>query len=115
MHKRNELKLKNTIRTKYLQNNKNNHNTIKHDFKIHWIFSQEKHDNCLEGRINKDNLETLALNFENSADYYICGPGEFIDNAENFLQVNGVKSSSIYFERFTAKVKKKNTDNSDKI
>ena len=85
------------------------------NFKIHWIFSQEKYDNCLEGRINKDNLETLSLNFENSADYYICGPGEFIDNAENFLRFNDVKRSSIYFERFTSKSKKINTENTKDI
>ena len=80
------------------------------NFKIHWIFSQEKYDNCLEGRINKDNLEALNLNFENGADYYICGPGEFIDDADNFLQFNGVNSSSIHFERFTSKAKSKNID-----
>jgi len=80
------------------------------NFKIHWVYSQEKHNNCLEGRINKDNLEALNLNFENSTDYYICGPGEFIDDADNFLQFNGVNSNSIHYERFTFKSKRKISD-----
>ena len=76
----------------------------------HFVFSREEVEGCFHSRINDSIIETvLQGNFKNRV-FYICGPGELIDNTEKFLINNGVKTSDIFFERFTS-VKKKDAVN----
>ena len=76
----------------------------------HFVFSREEVEGCFHSRINDSVIETvLQGDYENSV-FYICGPGELIDNTEKFLIKNGVKNSDIFFERFTS-VKKKDAVN----
>ena len=63
----------------------------------HFVFSREEVEGCFHSRINDSIIETvLQGNFKNRV-YYICGPGELIDNTENFLIKNGVKDFRYLF------------------
>ncbi|SVD96852.1 uncharacterized protein METZ01_LOCUS449706, partial [marine metagenome] len=73
----------------------------------HFIFSKEEVEGCFHSRINDSVIETVLQGDYKNRGFYICGPGELIDNTEKFLIKNGVKTSDIFFERFTL-VKKKN-------
>lgn len=73
--------------------------------KIHWFFSQEKVQSCVNGRIDKNTLQHLINTFRDlkqADDFFICGPGEVIDNTNELLLLNQVNQSHIHFERFTA-------------
>ncbi|MEC7863831.1 MAG: 2Fe-2S iron-sulfur cluster-binding protein [Bacteroidota bacterium] len=73
--------------------------------KIHWVFSREKVQSCVNGRIDKNNLQHLINTFKDlkkADDFFICGPGEVIDNAKELLLLNQINQSQIHFERFTA-------------
>ena len=51
--------------------------------KIHWFFSREQVDNTIKGRIDKNTLQQLLNIFpelKTADDYFLCGPGELIDN-----------------------------------
>lgn len=79
---------------------------------IHWFFSKEKVQSSISGRIDKNNLQQLLNTFSDlkeADDFYICGPGDLIDNVKELLLLNKVNESKIHFERFTA-VEKVNND-----
>jgi ring-1,2-phenylacetyl-CoA epoxidase subunit PaaE len=79
---------------------------------IHYIFSRENVLDCLKGRINNVTLEKLYSSRENlrKADsYFLCGPGEMIDNVSQFLKDSGIESNKIHFERFTSSVSTNNS------
>ena len=81
--------------------------------KIHWFFSQEQVQSCVNGRIDKNTLQSLINTFKDlkqADDFFICGPGEVIDNTNELLLLNQINQSNIYFERFSAV---KNDDTSD--
>ncbi len=81
--------------------------------KIHWFYSQEKVHSSTFGRIDKDNLQNLLNTFseiKHANDFYICGPGQIIDNTNELLLLNNINQSNIHFERFS--VDKKNDTNS---
>ena len=76
-----------------------------HRLKIHWLFSQEKVQSCINGRIDKNNLQNLINTFKDFKqvdDFFICGPGEVIDNTNELLLLNQINQSNIHFERFAA-------------
>jgi len=75
----------------------------------HFAYSREEVEECFYSRIDKDLLSKLSeeKSFLQAEAYFICGPGEMIDMAEEFLLEKGVEKSKIHFERFTAKKKKK--------
>lgn len=86
-------------------------------FFIHYFFSRENVSDCLNGRIDKIKLQELFNSDKKllKADsYFLCGPGELIDNGNEFLLESGIKSNKIHFERFTSSVPLKQ-DNSAKI
>ena len=75
------------------------------DLDIHWFFSKEKVSSSVYGRIDKNNLQQLLNTFNSLKDadaFYICGPGDLIDNVKELLLLNKVNESKIHFERFTA-------------
>ena len=75
----------------------------------HFAYSRENIDGCFHSRINNEVLSQLAQepSFLTADAYFICGPGEMIDMAEEFLLENGVDNSKIHFERFTSAKKEK--------
>ena len=83
---------------------------------IHYIFSRQDVADCLKGRIDKIMLEDLFISSKNldKADaYFVCGPGEMIDNVDQFLKDSGTESNKIHFERFTSGISPKK--NSSKV
>jgi ring-1,2-phenylacetyl-CoA epoxidase subunit PaaE len=87
---------------------------------IHYIFSRERVLDCLEGRIDTLTLEQLFKSNKNLSEadsFFLCGPGEMIDNVNQFLKHFGILSKKIHFERFTAGVisnKRKSKPKADK-
>ena len=83
---------------------------------IHWFFSKEKVMNTVNGRINKNNLQQILNTFNDlkeADNFYICGPGDLIDNVRELLLLNKVNESNIHFERFTGAEKNEISDNTD--
>lgn len=83
---------------------------------IHWFFSKEKVQSSISGRIDKNNLQQLLNTFSDlkeADDFYICGPGDLIDNVKELLLLNKVNESKIHFERFTAVEKGDNDSKTD--
>ncbi len=83
--------------------------------KSFFVFSKEKVDGAMKGRIDATLLESLSSNICSADDFFICGPGEMIDEVSDFLLKKGVERSHIHFERFIASKKKKQTEKTDEI
>ena len=87
--------------------------------KIHWAFSRERIAGAINGRLDKNNIQQLLNTFSylKSADeYFVCGPGDLIDNANELLLLNKVNQKNIHFERFTVvKNEDKTNNNTDEI
>ena len=88
-------------------------------FKIHWAFSRERIAGTINGRLDKNTIQQLLNTFMplKTADaYFVCGPGELIDNTNELLLLNNINQKKINFERFTTVEKTDVTDNdSDEI
>ena len=83
--------------------------------KTFFVFSKEKVDGAMKGRIDVALLESLSGNICSADDFFICGPGEMIDEVSDFLLKKGIEKSHIHFERFTASKKKKQTEQTEGI
>jgi len=87
--------------------------------KIHNAYSREGVAGAINGRLDKNTIQQLLNTFMplKTADaYFICGPGELIDNANELLLLNNINQKKINFERFTTVEKTDVTDNdSDEI
>lgn len=78
---------------------------------IFYAFSREKTINYIHGRIDADILTDLFSSNNNlgtANSYYLCGPGEMIDNTNEFLINHGIKKDKINFERFNTTIKSDN-------
>ena len=88
-------------------------------FKIHWAYSREQVAGTIHGRIDKNTLQQIFNTFtvlKSAAAYFICGPGKFIDNANELLLLNKINQNKINIERFTVKKEDiSNDNNSDEI
>ena len=76
-------------------------------FFVYYAFSRENVPACINGRIDKETLKELFeknLNIDQVDGFYICGPGDMIDNSDSFLQESNINSTQIHFERFTASI-----------
>ncbi len=74
-------------------------------FFIYFAFSREKTTNSIYGRIDSENLTNLFnehTNLKHADSYFLCGPGEMIDNIDQFLLDNDISKEKILFERFTS-------------
>ena len=94
----------------YLENN------YQSQFFAHYIFSRQDVSDCLKGRIDNVLLEELfksSKNLKEADSYFLCGPGEMIDNVDQFLKNSGVESNKIHFERFTSGVNTKKDNSND--
>ena len=78
-------------------------------FKLHYVFSRERQESSLFGRIEKDQVNYFIKNlykhvaFDNA---FLCGPETMITMVSGALEENGMSSSQIAFELFTASVNK---------
>lgn len=82
-------------------------NNFQSQFFIHYFFSRENLSDCLNGRIDKIKLQDLFNTDKKlleAESYFLCGPGQLIDNGNEFLLESGIKADRIHFERFTASV-----------
>ena len=72
---------------------------------VHYVFSREEVENFLYGRVDENILKDLfQTNKElgNANSYFLCGPGQMIDNVNDFLLNLGVEKDNVFFERFTS-------------
>jgi len=82
---------------------------------IHYVFSRQDVVDCFKSRIDNVLLEKIFnsnKSLKKADSYFLCGPGEMIDNVNQFLKDAGTESNKIHFERFTsADNPKKNNSN----
>lgn len=74
-------------------------------FFVHYAFSRENIEGFINGRIDREKLEILFkenCNILNANSFFLCGPGELIDNTTQVLNDHGINNDSIFFERFTS-------------
>ena len=87
--------------------------------KIYNAYSRQGVAGAINGRLDKNTIQQLLNTFMTlkTADaYFICGPGELIDNVNELLLLNNINQKKINFERFTTVEKTDVTDdNSDEI
>jgi ring-1,2-phenylacetyl-CoA epoxidase subunit PaaE len=87
--------------------------------KIHNAYSRQGVAGAINGRLDKNTIQQLLNTFiplKTADAYFICGPGELIDNANELLLLNNITQKKINFERFTTVEKRNITDNdSDEI
>jgi ring-1,2-phenylacetyl-CoA epoxidase subunit PaaE len=86
------------------------------------LYSRENIPGTINARIDEYSLKKLFNDNSNlliSNAYYICGPGNMIDNVKNFLDLNSIDSNKINFELFTSpdssESKKENSVNEEII
>jgi ring-1,2-phenylacetyl-CoA epoxidase subunit PaaE len=91
-------------------------------FILRSLYSRENITGTINGRIDEYSLKKLFddnSNLLKSDAYYICGPGNMIDNVKNFLDLNSIDSNKINFELFTSpdlsESKKENSVNKEII
>lgn len=82
--------------------------------KIHYAYSRESVPGAINGRLDKNTIQQLLNTFMplKTADaYFICGPGELIDNVNELLLLNNINQKKINFERFITVEKTDKVDN----
>lgn len=82
-------------------------------FRVYHILSRERSDALVNnGRIDVDKLELLfsrLIDFENSHEFFLCGPEAMIFCVKGFLEGRGKPASNIHFELFTIPGQKSST------
>ena len=76
-------------------------------FNLHYIFSRQREEGSLFGRIDKGHTNYYIKNIYKNWSFktaFLCGPEEMIKTVSNTLIENGYKESQILFELFTATV-----------
>jgi len=74
-------------------------------FFVHYVFSQQKADDQLFGRIEKSTVNFVLKNKHKEKEFdkfYLCGPEEMINTVSHVLKENNVKEKDIKFELFSA-------------
>ena len=73
-------------------------------FFIHYVFSQQKIEDHLFGRIEKSTVNFVLKNKHKEKEFdkfYLCGPEEMINLVSSTLKENNVKEKDIKFELFS--------------
>jgi len=87
--------------------------------KIHNAYSRQGVPGAISGRLDKNTIQQLLNTFiplKTADAYFICGPGELIDNTNELLLLNNINQKKINFERFSSVDKSDDNDNdSDEI
>jgi len=78
----------------------------------YFVFSREEVEGSLKGRINSETLDKIDGILDADA-YYICGPGEMIEEVSEYLIKNHIEKSKIHFEKFSSSKKKKDSEESE--
>ncbi len=74
-------------------------------FFVCFIYSQEKDENTLFGRIDNSTVNYIIKNKHKNIvfdDFYLCGPVSMINTVTNTLKENEIDDDKIHFELFTA-------------
>ena len=74
-------------------------------FILHSLFSRENIEGVIKGRIDEYSLKKIFddnSSLLSSNEYFICGPGNMIDNVKNFLDLNAIEASKVNFELFSS-------------
>lgn len=82
--------------------------------KIHNAYSRQGISGAINGRLDKNTIQQLLNTFiqlKTADSYFICGPGELIDNTNELLLLNNINQKKINFERFTTVEKSDDSDN----
>lgn len=91
-------------------------------FTLVHVLSREKTDTPLQfGRIDAAKMESLSklIGFNDTDEFFICGPEEMIFSVKDYLEKNGVEKKKIHFELFSSpgqtnsKVKSQKSQNAD--
>ena len=72
--------------------------------KIHNAYSRQGVPGAINGRLDKNTIQQLLNTFlplKTADAYFICGPGELIDNTNELLLLNNINQKKINYERFT--------------
>ncbi|CAL2102372.1 Flavodoxin reductases (ferredoxin-NADPH reductases) family 1 [Tenacibaculum sp. 190130A14a] len=81
--------------------------------KLHYVFSRERNEDTLLGRIDKSHTNYFVKNIYKNISFdaaFLCGPEEMINVVSETLQENGFNKEHIHFELFTASTSEENTD-----
>ncbi len=73
-------------------------------FFVHYVFSQQKADDQLFGRIEKSTVNFILKNKHKEKEFdkfYLCGPEEMINTVSNVLKENNIREKDIKFELFS--------------
>lgn len=103
------------FRSQFLQLSKSNPN-----FRAITAYSQPlSHDRVgvdydIRGRVQVELIQKVLPAAKSDADFYICGPGEFMDGIVSALEAWGVPESNIHFESFGPSTRSKAKDKSSK-
>ena len=84
-------------------------------FFVHYVFSQQKVDDQLFGRIEKSTVNFVLKNKHKEKEFdkfYLCGPEEMINCVSDVLKENNVKEKDIKFELFSTSTSEKETQKS---
>ncbi len=79
---------------------------------VHYVFSRERDDDALFGRIDKGHVNYFIKNIYSETSFdqaFLCGPEEMINIASETLQENGLSKDAVNFELFTASASEENT------
>lgn len=74
-------------------------------FNLIHLLSREKTEAPINaGRIDEHKLRSLAsiINYKNTNEFFVCGPGSMMTGVKDFLQAEGIKTENIHTEMFTA-------------
>jgi len=87
-------------------------------FFVYYFFSRENVQNCIHSRINKSNLDIIFKeneSYKSFDKYFICGPGEMIDEVSSYLSEASIDNEKILFERFGTISKTEEKADSEKV
>ncbi len=82
-------------------------------FKLISFYSDKKIDGKIHGNIDVENLNKVfeeEKQLLSSDGFFICGPGDMIDNLSDCLKKMSISEDKIIFERFSSSVEKKEAD-----
>jgi ring-1,2-phenylacetyl-CoA epoxidase subunit PaaE len=81
--------------------------TFPNQFHVQYVFSREKVEDALSGRIDRDNINFITKNKLKDIRFnktFLCGPEAMIQTATETLINQGFEKQHIYFELFTTPV-----------
>lgn len=81
-------------------------------FNLHYVYSRERQDNALFGRVDKGHVNYFVKNLYKQTTFdaaFLCGPEEMITTASTTLEESGINKNVIHFELFTSSISTENT------